>query len=213
MEYFEGRKMWVSDSFYASDDTGETLQGFISVREKNLADIKWVIGMTNSNGERSRGFYLHSGFVVTEVSSAVSISASEKVITKYSFFTNDELKTLVTERLDYLREFYLLEYERESHFKKIRLSSAEAHNIICDMIRRDVIAGRLSKEMLDLWHKPTAEYLRPRTMWSLFCLSSWLLNRLNVPVMIERTTNLHHFFDEVADFNKKPTKWVQSTFA
>lgn len=206
-------RMKISDSFYACDETDDMFQGFVMVKEPRLSDFHWIIGMTNANAGRSKGFDLHSGIVIPWMENCIAIMHSERVIKKYQFFAKDDLQVLVNERLDVLREHFNLHHERETHYKKIKIDNADAHDIICKMISTEVMAGRSSKRLLDAWHKAPFDYVKPRTVWSLYCLSAWLLNHLTAPEMIERTIMLHHFFDDVAKFDKKPTKWVQTTFA
>lgn len=207
----------IEDAFFGASHDGNEFYGLFSVPANSLQDFKWVIGATNDNqsgGGIVRGsFEIHSGFILPYVGNAMAFSRSILIAEKKKYIPKEDIQALVNENLDVLREEFNLEFDRESHYKARKLKPEEASHIILQVIDRDVMAGRLISEFIDEWKKPQFEYLKPRTLWSLFCQCAWFLNRLQAPILIERTIKLHHLFDEIAKFNKKPTKWVQSSFA
>jgi hypothetical protein len=216
-DYVASVDLKVTDTFYGASKDGNEFYGLFSVGPHNDSDFEWIIGITNDNssgGGIVRGsFEAHSGVSFPFVGNAMSFSKTVKIAEKKCRIDKDDLRSLVNENLTMLREYFNLEYERESIFKARKLKPEEASHIIMQVIERNVMAGRLISEFLDEWRNPKFEYLKPRTLWSLFVQCAWFLNRLQAPILIDRTVMLHHLFDEIAKFNKKPTKWVQSTFA
>ncbi len=208
--YAEKHDFIIRDEFNALGNDGARWLGLFQLSQDR--EIDWSILFHNAN-DGSGVLSVTSGICLPEVDKAVIFSEEQKVIRKYGFVTPDELQVLVNEKLEFVREHYNLEFERMEHYKNHRLTRESGHDIICRLLDQEVIAGRLAHELISTWKNPPWVYLKPRTLWSLFLLCGWFLNRLNVFVLVERTTNLHHVFDEIARFDKKPTIWTQDRFA
>lgn len=175
-------------------------------------EIRWVLAVTNCN-DGSEALRISSAISICGVSRALSFHFDVTGLKKFNRVERESLADLVTETAERCKDHFNLEFERMEHFKKHKLTKEAAHDLLCTAIDREVVAGRLAAELISTWKSPMWDYLKPRTLWSMFCLLSWCHNRLKAPVLIERTINLHHFFDEIGGFNKKPTRWVQSRFA
>jgi hypothetical protein len=173
-------------------------------------EIEWIIAVSNY-GDGFRVMELHSGFVVHSARSIISFHATLPVFSRYCYRTPEELQLLVNEKVGELRQHYNLEFERMNRWKDHKLTRADGHDVICLAIKAGAIAGRVASEFIKSWNEPACDYFKPRTLWSLFCLTSSFLNRLTAPPIIERTIALHDFFDGISGFNLKPTPWVQQT--
>lgn len=209
-EWFEANNCKIKDEFHAISHLGLRYIGLFTLKAKPMRDIEPVLAITNNNDGKS-ALEFHSGMSIPDVQESISFHHSENVVSKIGFTPEDELKTLVNEKLLYLKEWFHVEYDREERFKKIKLTPEKAHHIICTLLQTEIIAGRVSYELLTNWNKPESDYLKPRTLWSLFIHCLTFTNRLKSMQHIERSKTLHEFFDELAGFHLKPTKWVQAT--
>lgn len=196
-----------SHEFHMLSHEDRRYLGLFSGREKR--EIEWLIGINNF-ADGFRVMEVHSGIYIPAARGIVCFHATQQVFARYTFRTSDEIQALVNERLDDLRCHFNLEFDRMDRWKSKKLSRSDAHDAICLAIRDGAIAGRSAHEYITSWHNPSCDYFKPRTMWSLFCLTSSFLNRLTAPPIIERTIALHEFFDKLTGFNLKPTKWVQA---
>jgi hypothetical protein len=199
--------------FHAATPSG---YGYFGLYEYGLPpdddELRWVLAVTNYN-DGTEALRISSAISICEVERALSFHHDITGLKKFNRVIPDQLEELVNEKAEACKDHFNLEFERMEHFKKQKLTKERAHDLLCTAIDREVVAGRLAAELIFTWKDPKWEYLKPRTLWSMFCLLSWCHNRLKAPVLIERTINLHHFFDEIGGFNKKPTRWVQSRFA
>ena len=200
------------DAFHACPENAARYIGLFDVKTTGCDDFRWVIGATNSM-DGTLSFSLHSGIVIPGAEMAIAFHASERLIGRKGYVPREEIPNLVNENLFILRDHYNLCIERMDHLKSCKLTSPAAAELILSLFGTEVIAGRMAYEFIMAWKKPQFDYLKPRTMWSLYCLCAWFLKRLRDVVMIDRTMNLNHFFDDMSKFDKKPTRWVQSTFA
>jgi len=202
----------MKDSFHAVAKEGARYVGLFDILVNETRDYRWGIMATNAN-DGSKTMWLHSGIILHGADNTFSVHCSDEVFKSHRFFTSDELQVLVNESVTRLNDHFNLMEHRMEHLKGKKLTSAEGHHLICNIIASEVVAGRVAAELIDRWNNPDFEYLHPRTMWSAFCLCSWFLKRLRPAALVERTINLHHFFDDVAKFNKKTTRYKQTAFA
>lgn len=203
----------VMDEFHATSQWGFDYIGIFALRSREFDDFQWAVACTvNGPGNTVK---MYSGIYLPNFRHTISMHAISPLINEGGPYTDAEIASLVNEKMKDLHFHYVLELERMEVYKKFILTRAMAHDLICVMVERDVIAGRVMPEFLEVWHKKTHTYTTPRTGWSLFCEISWLLNRLKAVAMFERTMVAHDFFDEAFNFSKKALKtvWRQQTFA
>lgn len=202
----------LTDSMHAITENAAKYFGLFDVKTEMAKDFRWVIAATNAI-DGTGSVMLHSGIVLPEVEMAIAFHHSEVVVKRTGYLPQDELDILVNETLLKLRGHFNLAFERMDHLKSCKLTSATSAELVMALLGTEVIAGRLAHEFILAWKKPPFEYIKPRNMWSLFCLCAWFLKRLRAKVLLERTQDLHSFFDDMSKFDKKPTRWVQATFA
>jgi hypothetical protein len=202
----------VRDSFHAITPDRAKYVGIFDIQTPESSDFRWAVMATNANNGAS-AFELHTGIVIPAAEMSVGFQFTDMIMKRNRLLVLDELQDLVNESLVKLKDYYNLSFMRMEHLKSKKLTREEASDIIVRLLGTEVVAGRLAHELITLWTKPQLDYLKPRTMWSLFCLSLWLLQRLRAYAIVDRTTDLHHFFDDISKFDKKPTRWVQKTFA
>jgi hypothetical protein len=209
-EWFENNHCKIKEEFHATSHLGFRYIGLFHVRSMTMTDFEWVVVITNNNDGKS-ALELHSGIVLPEVQESIAFHHSSTVLKKLGFTPEDELKSLVNETMSSLREWFNVEYDRCDAYKKLKLSTEKAHHIICTLLQTEIIAGRVAFELLTGWNNPESDYIKPRTLWSLFVHCLTFTNRLKSIQHIERSKSLHGFFDGLAGFVPKPTKWVQAT--
>lgn len=211
-EWFEANDHKIRDEFHAISHLGLRYIGLFNLKAKPMHDIEPILVVTNNNDGKS-ALEFHSGMAISDVNESIGFHQSFTVLKKIGFTPDEELKSLVNENLIRAKECFHVEYEREERFKKIKLTPENAHHLICTLLQTEIIAGRVAFELLTGWNKPEADYLKPRTLWSLFVHCLTFTNRLKSIQHIERSKSLHEFFDEIAGFHMRQTKWVQQTFA
>lgn len=197
---------------HAINPTGTHYLGLFDVKTQSARDFRWLIAATNGT-DGTAVFNLHSGIVIPDAEMSFVFHHTDIMIRRGNNLDDDELQALVNETLLRMRDHYNLCFERMDHLKSCKLTNQAACELICAILGVEVIAGRSAHEFINAWKKPPFAYMKPRTMWSLYCLCAWFLKRLRAHVLIERTQNLNHFFDDMAKFDKKPTRWVQDAFA
>lgn len=206
------RKLKVVDEFHSISHVNFNYWGLFGTMNQEHDDFQWVIACSVNHSGTLVNMY--SGIWFPGFRNTCSFHAeSLKVITGGKYRTEAEIALFVNERLDDLQKFYLLDFERMNHYKNKVLTRAQANDLICTMIEQEVFAGRIAAEFIELWHKQAHEYTKPRTVWSLFCEVSWVLNRLLPYHMIERTINARVFFDTIFRFKPRASIWKQETFA
>lgn len=199
----------IRDEFHAVSHLGFRYIGLFHIKGE-LGDIEWMVGITNNNDGKA-AVELHSGFTVPAVEDSIGFHKSFTVTDKRGSYTPKEIRSLVNENMSNARQLFNVEHERIEIYKKLKLTPEKAHHIICLLIQSEIVAGRLSFETLIDWNDPKVAYLKPRTLWSLFVHCLTFINRLRTIHHIERSKALQQFFDELAGFVPKPTKWVQQT--
>lgn len=201
------------DFFHAMTEDEQDYFGLFSFdTDPPSDDFKWVIALLNSNSGDD-AIEMHSGIVLPSVSNALSFHYGSGPVKKYTGQTDNDVQALVNEKMYEFRRHFNIQFDRCESFKAQKLTHEAAHHIFCLAIQKEIISGRSAFELLQLWNRPDWPYLKPRTLWSLFCLFSWSLNRLKAPVLIQRTMELYDFFNEIGRFKQKPTAWVQDRFA
>lgn len=189
--------------------------GFIRIKDARLSDnidIDWVVGICNKN-DGTGATELHSGMHITPYGGVVMISSYNQIVQRKGLRLLDDLQPLVNENLALALDCFSVQLDRMEAYKEIKIDNPKAHDIIGRLMKEKILSGRVAAVGIDEWHKPTSDYIKPRTIWSLFCLCGFLHSRLKGYEMIERNVLLHQFFDSVAKFNKKTTTWIQSRFA
>lgn len=200
----------IKDEFHATSHKGNRYIGLFHT-DKSYLEMDWVLAMTNAN-DGSGSMELHSGVAFPDLEYAQTYHETRIVLRKYGFLSTDEIQALVNENVELMQQHFNLEVMRMDHYKQITIAPEKAHHIICRVIQTNIIAGRVAFELIQRWSEPFP-YLKPRTLWSLFVLCSWFTNRLRSTEMISRSEELHNFFDDIAHFDRKATKWVQTQFA
>lgn len=206
------RKLKVVDEFHGMNHDNFDYWGIFGTMNREIDDFQWVIAChVNLSGSFCK---MYSGIWFPKLRNTLSFHAQNKAIDGIGWTSEADMALFVNESLNKMQADYLLEFERMKHYKAQILTRAMAHDLICVMVDKDVIAGRVMPEFLEVWNKQSHPYTTPRTGWSLFCEISWLLNRLKAKAMIERTMNAHDFFDNALKFNKKAlgTVWRQEAF-
>lgn len=199
----------VKDEFHALTKGNLRYAGLIVSKAIWMTDWDWCLLITNNNDGKGAA-EIHSGIVFRDVAECIAFHVSFTLFKKVGYLSKEDMRALVNENIDKCRDYMKLEDERMTAYKKIKISREVAHNIICELLMTEIVAGRCAFEVLTDWNNPQVDYIKPRTLWSLFVHCLVFINRLKTIHHIERSKQLHEFFDEVAKFNSKPTKWVQS---
>lgn len=211
-DLISGMTARIRDEFHAVSHGGLRYIGLFEAVVSTMLDFHWVISVTNSHDGKS-AMEIHSGISFPNVEESIGFHHSMVVLKKYTYTSESDFRSLVNESIIECRMHFNLEIERMERYKSIKLTEKDAHHIICTLLMTEIVAGRLAYEILTDWNKPQVDYIKPRTLWSLFVHCLTFTNRLKSIQHIERSKELHEFFDSVANFRLKPTHWVQSTFA
>lgn len=200
----------IVDEFHAISHGGSRYTGLFEVNEN--WEIRRLIGVTNAN-DGTGTLDLHSGISVPAFDRIILFQNSHTIFKKYTYVPEEQIRLLVNEKVHEMREEFNCMLERMDHFKQIKLADRDAHHLICETLYTEIVAGRVAHEFIHKWRKPDNAYLDGKNLWSLFLISSWFLNRLKAPQLIERTKQLCDLFDKFARFTPKQTTWVQTQFA
>lgn len=212
-DYIDSSALRLRDALHAMSHNGLRYLGLFQITGFTDKELDWVIAATNAN-DGFGGFDLVSGFCVPDFETMSSFHEEATIIKrKTSLIDTVQVKTLVNEKMGYLRDSYLIEYQRMAHYKSVKLTEATAHHFICKLLSTEIVAGRSAHEFITTWDQAAHReiYIKPRTMWSLFCHANSFLARLKHHEMIERSMELHTLFDALSNFHIKPNQWLQST--
>lgn len=189
----------IVDAFHGLYHEGRSYIGLYQFRHSlSKHDIDPLVAISSYAAQNCE---YHFGMVIPDLGQTVSF--------QHSLLTGESLVNESKPMLNY----FAIECDRMEHYKSIKLSREQAHDIICRTVAASITPSGQIIELVKIWSGHPFSYLAPRTLWSLFNLHAFLLNRLRAPEVISRTKNLHEFFDEIAKFTPKTTTLIQDRFA
>lgn len=209
MDAIGEEQLRLHETLYAVSQDEQRFIGIIDLRSREVPDTEksWVIAVTNAN-DGKYGVSIYGGCRIF-ASNALAFHEELCVIGGHSEQVLTNLPVIVHKAINNLHGHWNVNDHRADCYKEHSLTRKEAHDIICQAISSDIVAGREIATLLDTYHNSIPEF-RPRNLWSLFNCIVINLNTLKVERTIERTIQLHQFLDSVAAFKIKASKFIQS---
>lgn len=204
----EGLRM--KDALYAVSHSNARFFGVMEFTSKAFRDdsFGWILAASNAN-DGTDGVSMYGGVRIYD-KNTLAFHEELSVIKRHTENAIVNLPEIVAGAMKKLHEHWNLNQERADKYSELSLTIEQAHNIICEAIRAEIIAGREISSLLNNYHRARGG---GKGHWTLFKSCIEILNKLKVDPLIQRTISLHHLFDQYVKFDKRPSPYIQSRFA
>lgn len=209
MDSISHEDLRLRESLYAVSFDNERFIGLIELLSRHVEDDEksWIIAATNAN-DGTDGVSIYGGCRVF-ASNALFFHEELSVIRNHTEKAFTELEHVVSSAVKNLHEHWSVNEDRAEAYKQFSLTREASHDIICQVIRNEIVAGRDIGSLLLNWHSPFSLF-PGRNLWSLFNCMTKILNGLKPVRMIDRTMKLVSYLDEISKFKNKATKHIQA---
>lgn len=208
----EKEGLLLRDAVYTVSHGDARLFGLFELVSTSVNDSEqsWIIAVTNAN-DGTDGISIYGGTLI-HAPQVIIFHEELSVIKRHSEESLVALDESVAAAIKKLHEHWNVNHDRSIAYKQLSLTPEKADHFIADAIWSEVVAGREIASLLSIYRKPIP-YLKPRTLWSLYSCIGVILNKLKPPQLIDRTIKLTSYFDHLASFKLKPSKYTQTYFA